>query len=131
MTDPGARPGLLASARAALGTALTLLQTRLQLLATELEEERQRLLALLLWGGIAVLALGAGVVFVAIFLTVLLWDSHRLLVLGLFAVFFVGFGLFALLLARRLAAASSGLFAASLAELSQDRAALRQPADQP
>lgn len=131
MTTSGARPGLLASAKAALGTALTLLQTRLQLLATELEEERQRLLALLLWGGVAVLALGAGLVFLAIFLTVLLWDSHRLLVLAVFAALFLLGGLLAALLARRLSVASGGIFAASLAELSQDRAALRPPPDAP
>ncbi|MDE2442329.1 MAG: phage holin family protein, partial [Betaproteobacteria bacterium] len=79
MSEPR-RTGLFASLKGLLGTSLTLLQTRLQLLATELEEERQRLLALLLWGAVAVLALGAGAIFLAIFLTVLLWDSQRLLV---------------------------------------------------
>lgn len=127
MTSASGRPGLLVSAKAALGTTLTLLQTRLMLLATELEEERQRLISLLLWGAIAVLGLGAGLVFLAIFLTVLLWDSHRLLVLAVFSVIFLLGGVFAALLVKRLAAMSSGIFAASLAELSQDRAALRQP----
>lgn len=108
-----------------LGTSLTLLQTRLQLLATELEEERQRLLALLLWGAIAILALGAGLVLVAVFLTVLLWDSHRLLVLGIFAAAFVTLGVLAVMLSLRLARSPSGLFGASLAELSRDRADLR------
>lgn len=121
------RPGLLASLRGMLGTTLTLLQTRLQLLATELEEERQRLLALLLWGAIAVLALGAGLVFLAVFLTVLLWDSHRLLVLGIFAAAFVTAGVLAVVLTMRLARSPSGLFGASLAELSRDRADLRTP----
>ncbi|HTH95329.1 MAG TPA: phage holin family protein [Rhodocyclaceae bacterium] len=121
------RPGLLASVKGLLGTSLTLLQTRLQLLATELEEEGQRLLALILWGGVAVLALGAGLVFVAVFLTVLWWDSNRLLVLGVFAALFVGLGCVATFVAYRLAGSTSGLFSASLAELSKDRAALRDP----
>lgn len=121
------RPGLLASVKGLLGTSLTLVQTRLQLLATELEEEGQRLLALMLWGGIAVLALGAGLVFVAIFLTVLLWDSNRLLVLGIFSTVFVGLGFVATFVTWRLARAASGLFSASLAELSKDRAGLREP----
>ena len=60
-----ARPGLYASVKGLLGTSLTLLQTRIQLLATELEEERQRVLALLLWGAVAVLGLGAGLLFLA------------------------------------------------------------------
>jgi uncharacterized membrane protein YqjE len=131
MSAPGARPGLLASAKGALGTALTLLQTRLQLLVTELEEERQRLFGLLLWGAIAVLALGVGLVFIAIFLTVLFWDSNRLLVLGIFSVVFTGLGIVAVFLVQRLVAVRTGLFGASLAELGNDRAALRDPPDLP
>lgn len=122
-----ARPGLFASVKGLLGTSLTLLQTRLQLLATELEEERQRLLALLLWGAVAVLALGAGLLFLAIFLTVLFWDSQRLLVLGIFSALFLVLGLVAVYLTWRLGRSPSGLFAASMAELSRDRAALREP----
>jgi uncharacterized membrane protein YqjE len=121
------RPGLYSSVKGLLSTALTLLQTRAQLLVTELEEERQRLFALLLWGAIAVLALGAGLIFVAIFLTVLLWDSHRLLVLGIFSASFLGLGLLAIYLACKLGRSPSGLFSASMAELNRDRAALREP----
>jgi uncharacterized membrane protein YqjE len=122
-----ARPGLYASVKGLLGTSLTLLQTRLQLLATELEEERQRVLAFLLWGAVAVLALGAGLVFLAVFLTVLLWDSNRLLALGVFSAVFLGLGGVAVYLACKLGRSPSGLFASSLAELSSDRAALREP----
>lgn len=122
-----ARPGLYASVKGLLGTSLTLLQTRIQLLATELEEERQRVLALLLWGAVAVLGLGAGLLFLAIFLTVLLWDSQRLLVLGIFTALFLGIGLAAVYLSCKLGRSPSGLFAASMAELSRDRAALREP----
>ena len=94
---------------------------------TELEEERQRVLALLLWGAVAVLGLGAGLLFLAIFLTVLLWDSQRLLVLGIFTALFLGIGLAAVYLSCKLGRSPSGLFAASMAELSRDRAALREP----
>jgi uncharacterized membrane protein YqjE len=119
--------GLYASVKGLLGTSLTLLQTRVQLLVTELEEERQRIQALLLWSAVALLAMGAGLVFLAIFLTVLLWDSHRLLVLGIFTAIFLGLGLSAVYLSWRLARTPSGLFQASLTELSRDRAALRDP----
>ena len=121
-----ARPGLYASVKGLLGTSLTLLQTRLHLLATELEEERQRLLVSLLWTAVAVLALGIGLFFTALFLTVLFWEQ-RLLVAGLSAGVFLAAGIFAACLARRLWSSPSGLFAASLAELSTDRAALREP----
>jgi uncharacterized membrane protein YqjE len=125
------RPGLYASVKGLLGTSLTLLQMRLQLLATELEEERHRLMALLLWGAVAVIALAAGLVFLAIFLTVLLWDSHRLLVLGVFTAIFLGGGLITLTLALKLGRSPSGLFAASMAELDRDRAALREAEVEP
>ena len=119
-----ARPGLYASVKGLLGTSLTLLQTRLQLLVTELEEARIRLLAIFLWAAIAVLALGVGLLFVALFLTVLFWEQ-RLLVSGVCAGLFLALGVVAALVARRLCASPSGLFADSLAELSRDRAALR------
>ena len=121
-----ARPGLYASVKGLLGTSLTLLQTRLHLLATELEEERQRLLVSLLWTAVAVLAIGIGLFFTALFLTVLFWEQ-RLLVAGLSASVFLLVGIVAACLARRLWSSPSGLFAASLAELSSDRAALREP----
>lgn len=123
MAEP--RPGLYASLKGLLSTSLTLLQIRLQLLGTELEEERRRLLALLLWGGVALIALGAGLVFAVIFLIVLLWDTHRLLALGAATAGFIGLGVVALYVAYSLGRAPSGLFSASLAELSADRAALR------
>lgn len=122
MTDTP--PGLFASLRGLAATAVGLLKTRLELLATEYEEEKLRLFGLLGYGLAAILLLFAGIVFVAILMTVLLWDSHRLLVLGIFAALFLGGGLLALTSALRLARKPSALFSASLAELGRDRDAL-------
>ena len=58
-----------------------------------------------------------------IFITVLLWDSNRLLTLGIFAALFLGGGTVCLLVVRGLANKPSGLFAGSLAELAKDCAA--------
>jgi len=74
-----------------------------------------------LFGGIALFCLAVGSVFLAIFITVLLWDSHRLLVLGSLTVFFLGLGGAAVVMFRARASAGSKLFAASLAELGKDR----------
>ena len=65
-----------------------------------------------------------GLVFLATFLTVLLWDSHRLLALGVFSALFLGAGIICLSLAMSLARSGSKLFSASLAELRKDREAL-------
>jgi uncharacterized membrane protein YqjE len=121
MAEGAQRPGLLASLRGLLGTGLAIAQTRLSLLATEVAEERARLLALLAYGALALICLAAGAIFLAVFLTVLLWDSNRLLVLGIVSSLFIGGGLLALAIASRLARQPSQLFAASLAELAKDR----------
>jgi uncharacterized membrane protein YqjE len=129
MAEGARRAGLLASLRGLLATGLEIAQTRLVLLGTELEEEKSRLLALVAYGALALVFLAAGLVFLAIFFTVLLWDNNRLLVLGIVSSLFIGGGLLSLLAATRLARSPSRLFAASLAELAKDRAAAG--ADQP
>lgn len=111
--------------RALFDSGLGLLQTRLQLLVVELEEEKLRILGMLGYGAAALLLLSAGLVFLAIFLTVLLWDAYRLLVLGLFTVVFLGAGGLALAAALRHARADGGLFSGSLAELAKDREKVR------
>jgi uncharacterized membrane protein YqjE len=118
------RPGLAGSLRSFAATAVALLQTRLELLATEVQEEKLRLGAMLLWGIVAIVALLAGLVFLAVLVTVLLWDSHRLLALGIFSALFLGLGIAAAVFALRERGRGSTLFATSLAELSRDRDAL-------
>jgi len=124
MSDSAPREGLLAALRGLLATGLAILQVRVALLGTELAEERLRLLRLLLFGAIAFFLLGAGMVFLAALLTVLLWDEHRLLMLAVFAGLFLGGGLLALRLALGVARSPTRLFSASLAELAKDRDAL-------
>jgi uncharacterized membrane protein YqjE len=118
--SPADRAGLFASLKGLLGTSLGLLQNRLQLLGVELAEERARLLSLLAYGAVAFICLGAGMVFFAMFVTVLLWDSNRLLALGVFAALFLAAGSLTLMLALGRAKAGSNLFSASLAELRRD-----------
>ena len=107
-----------------MNTAIGLLATRLELLATEFEEEKLRLLGLVGYGAAAMLLLGTGMVFLALFLTVLFWESNRLLVLGIFTAVFLVSGGIALFMAWRCAQAQERLFSSSLAELAEDRAAL-------
>lgn len=122
--DGAARPRLFESAKGATRTALTLGVNRLQLLGVELDEEATRLLSLLAYGAIALIALSAGLVFLAVFLTVLFWESNRLLALGVFSALFLGAGAMAAVTAMGYARRKSVLFAASLAELRKDRDAL-------
>lgn len=124
-------PGRLGSRlRATVAGALGVLQTRLELLSTEFQEEKLRLGLLLGYAAAAFFFLGFGAVLLALFLTILLWDSHRLLALGIFTALFLAIGLFALLSAAHIGRQGSRLFAASIAELKQDREMIR-PEDEP
>lgn len=116
--------GLFASLRGLLADALALLRTRGELLAVEIEEEKWRVLRVLLFGAMAFFLLSFGLVMLTVFLTVLLWDSHRLLVIGICTTLFLGSGAGALLALRSQLRAGSRLFAASLHELEQDAEAL-------
>lgn len=119
-------PGSLGSRlRGTIAGALGILQTRLELLATEFQEEKLRLGSLLGYAAAAFFFLGFGIVLLALLLTVLWWDSHRLLALGVFTAVFLVVGLLAALAAVRLGRQGSRLFAASIAELAQDRDMIR------
>ena len=116
--------GLFASTRGLLGTGVTLLHNRLELLGVELAEERLRLSSLLAYGAAAFLCITVGLIFLSVFLTVLLWENNRLLALGVFSALFLGAGIASLTLAMSLARSGSKLFSASLGELYKDREAL-------
>jgi uncharacterized membrane protein YqjE len=116
---------LSASLKGLAGTVLTLLQVRLELLGVEAQEEVVRVVGLLLWGMAAALLLAMGLGFLAIFITVALWDTQRLLALSVFATLFLTLGGIATWMAWQRARRGSALFASSLAELRQDREQLR------
>lgn len=113
--------GLLQSLKRMVGTLLAISQTRLELLSNEIEEERLRIGQMLLYGGIALLCFGLAIMLLTVFIVVVFWDSHCLLVLGsLSALFFVA-GLLLWNVLRRVAREKSKLFSASLAALASDR----------
>ncbi len=117
---------LAASLQGLAGTALTLLQVRLELLSVEAQEEVVRIAGLLLFGAAAVVLLALGLGFLAILLTVAWWETQRLLALAVFATLFLVLGGVAGWLAYLRARRGSALFASSLAELRQDREQLRR-----
>ncbi|MDM7949289.1 phage holin family protein [Hydrogenophaga sp.] len=116
---------LSASLKGLAGTVLTLLQVRLELLGVETQEEVVRVVGLLLWGVAAALLLSLGLGFLAVFITVALWETQRLLALGVFATLFLTLGGIATWIAYQRVRRESTLFASSLAELRQDREQLR------
>jgi uncharacterized membrane protein YqjE len=117
-------PGLLASVRAVLAGLVELGQTRLQLASTEIEEERLRLVELLLWAMFALFFLGVGLVFAGLLVVLLFWDGPREWVLGGITALFVGTGAWAAVVWRRKARDKPRFLAATIGEFQRDRAAL-------
>lgn len=127
-TEPrGPRPRLAESLHGIVDAGLQTAQTRLELLAVELQEEKLRLTGLALNTVLAGLLLGFGLVFLMVFLTVLFWEEHRLLALGVSTAVCLGGGLLAASNAARAFRSGTKLFSASLAEFARDRAALKKP----
>ncbi|MGE0097085.1 MAG: phage holin family protein [Hydrogenophaga sp.] len=112
---------LSSSLRGLASTVLELLQVRLELFSVEAQEEILRVGALMVYGAIAVTFLSLGLTFLALLITVALWDSHRLLALGIFTALFLLTGGVAAWLARQRVRSGTRLFSASIEELRQDR----------
>ena len=113
--------GLMGSVRRLTSTLTTLVSTRLELLANELQEERLRLTQMLLFTLFALFCFGMFLLLLTVFIVVLFWDDHRLAVLGVLSVIFFASGSLAVVLLRGKAQEKSKLFSASLAELAKDR----------
>jgi len=112
---------VLAALRRLAATAVGLLQTRIELLATELEEERARVFRILLLTVAALVFLALGVITLTFLVILLAWDTHRVLAAGLLTAAFLGIGALLALNARNAAKEKTKLFSASLAELAKDR----------
>lgn len=118
---PSGSKGLLESLTVLATTLVAIAHTRLDLLSTDLEEDREHFLSILELSLAALFCLGVGMVLATILLVVAFWDTYRLLVLGLLAGFFLAVGIGTWGFAMHKARTKPKLFAASLAELYKDR----------
>jgi len=126
-TSTSRATGLFASLQQLLATMLGILQTRVEIVATEFEEERERIRELVVFGFVALFFVNLGVVLLTLFTVMLFWETHRLYVLGGFAVLYLGLGLFTATILRRRHRSRPRVFATTLAELSKDRDQLTPP----
>lgn len=124
MTSPAASGGLFASLRRLTGSALALVHLRLELLALDLEQEKQHLLSFLFWAAVAFMLLGIGLVLAVILVLHLFWDSHRLAALITLTLIFLGSALWVALSARARLRSTQGWFGNTRSELARDLTAL-------
>lgn len=112
--------GLLSSVTAFSRTAVSIVHTRLQLLALDLEEDRLHLLQMIQLILLMGFCLAVGMILLTVLIAVLFWDTHRELILGLLA---TGFFLSSFLLWRYITKKMKEkptIFSSSLAELLKD-----------
>jgi uncharacterized membrane protein YqjE len=116
-----AQPRLLESLKALGTTAVAAVETRLRILSTDLEEERDALLRLIFWGAVFLFSLFLGVVLAAMLVVVVFWESQRFIVLAVLTGIALGVaaavGLGLVTWWRRRPSA----FATTLEELAKDR----------
>ena len=118
--------GLLTSVKTLTDTLLGIVQTRLELFANELEEDRQRMFKLFFFSFFMLFFFFLGMVLLTLLIIIAFWDSYKLLTIGLIAGVYFGIaGVLAISVLRDLKGKSRPrLFSASLAELVKDRIAL-------
>jgi uncharacterized membrane protein YqjE len=115
-----ASEGLLHSLKSLSTTLIAILYNRLDLLSTDMEEARERLLSLLVLTFVSLFCLCLGMVLLAMLVVVVFWDTHRLLALSALTGFFLLAGAILSMVAVRALRNMPRVFSASLAELSKD-----------
>jgi len=121
MAESRGAEGLLTSLKTLALTLVDVLQTRLELLSSDVAEERAHLTAILISTMVALFCLGVGVVLLAILIVVLFWESHRIVTLALLTAVFLAAGAGLWGVAMHKLRNKPRLFEASIGELTKDR----------
>ncbi|MET0262973.1 MAG: phage holin family protein [Rariglobus sp.] len=123
---PHASPGFIASLAGLGDNLIGTLQERLELIAVELQEEKYRLVQLIIWISAVVFAGCMTMTFATITVVYLFWDSARIAVLAGFTGLY-GIALFFVVRAlRRVFTHQPKPFEATIESLTEDRACIRK-----
>ena len=117
--------GLLNSLKALARSLLAMAQTRLEILGSELEEQRALFLREVLLAAIAAFCLGLGVVFAALFLVLIAPVEFRPYLIGLFAVIFFVVSAVSFAMLRAARSDRPPTFSTTIQELGKDRDSLQ------
>jgi uncharacterized membrane protein YqjE len=120
-SEAGSSPGLLQSFKAYVATWVELLKTRVELLTTELQEERERTEQIVFLAATAAVCLSFGALLVTLFVVVIFWETnYRLMVLGALALLYLAAGLVIAMVTRHKARNRPKLLSATVGELTKD-----------
>jgi len=121
-----ASPGFLDSLAHLGDNLLGTLQERLELVSIELQEEKYRLVQLIIWISATVFAAGMTLTFITLTVVYLFWDTARLAVLGGFAGLYGLALVFVVIALRRVFTHQPKPFAATIDSITEDRACIRK-----
>ena len=113
------------TARRLGGTLLSMLQTRIELAAVELEEESQRFLGYLVMALLSLFLFGLAIVLATLFVVIVFWDSYRLQAVGALALLFAAGGALVAMKVKASIASKPRMMQAGVAEFSKDLELLR------
>jgi uncharacterized membrane protein YqjE len=123
--EPGS-PGLLGSLRGLIDGLIGSAHDRLELLAVELHEEKYRLIQIFIWISAIVFLAMLATVFVSLALVVMLWETHRVIVVCFLAGGYLTALVSVALGFRTYLKKQPKPFAATLSELRQDRECIQK-----
>lgn len=116
--------GVMDSIRTTLSTTAKLIRTRLEILSTELEEQREWMQHLVLLAVAGLFFVSIGLVMLTLFVVALFWESHPVAVIGAFAGVYLAVGIWAVLTFRNKIKVRPKLFQTTTEELAKDEAQL-------
>ena len=128
MTDESQAPrgeGLVGSVRRLVGGVLHVLQTRLEILSTEIGEERYNLTRLALVALVILFCLQFGMLLAVLFIALAVSSEYRLAAIGISAAVLLLGAVVGVLWMRWWLKRRPPMFAATMAELRKDRDRLR------
>ena len=121
MEAPGFQSqGLVHSLKDLGRTGIAILYTRLQLVSNEIQEEKERLIELMVYAVAGVFCASFGVLLLTFFIVVAFWDTNRLAVLAVMTLLYLSLGVAAMIAFRNKLKVHAAMFAATLAELKKD-----------
>jgi uncharacterized membrane protein YqjE len=112
------------SIRTTLATTAKVIRTRLEIISTELEEQREWMQSLVLLAVAGLFFVSIGLVMLTLFVVALFWETHAVAVTGGFAGVYLAVGIWAVLTFRSKIKVRPKLFQTTTGELAKDEAQL-------
>lgn len=121
-----ATDSIVRSGRRMLAILVSMVRTRLNLMAVELMQEKSRIWMVLVLTALALVFGSMALLTLSLLAVVALWEENRLLAIGCLFLFYVVATIVTLVALQQKAKVGSSLFATTLSELAKDSTALAE-----